>query len=112
LTKTVRKFTIWKVRISNLTNMQTQIKGDFQNEWVKILSKGLITIPKTFREELGLREGEIARIKKVGRRLIIEPREIAEYEVYSDKELKRMLKEDKLSADLAKKAANFWPDLA
>lgn len=92
--------------------MQTQVKTDFQNEWVKILSKGLITIPKTFREELGLQEGEVARIKKIGRRLIIEPREVAEYETYDQKELKRMLKEDKLPADLAKKAADFWPDLA
>jgi AbrB family looped-hinge helix DNA binding protein len=91
--------------------MQTQTKANFQNEWVKILSKGLITIPKVFREELRLNEGEIARIKKVGRRLIIEPREVAEYETYSDKELKRMLKEDKLPANLAKKAASLWPDL-
>jgi len=92
--------------------MQTQAKTTCQDEWVKILSKGLITIPKAFREELGLNEGEIAKIKKIGRRLIIEPREVAEYETYNEKELKKMLKEDKLPANLAKKAASFWPDLA
>lgn len=92
--------------------MQIQTKIDFQNEWVKILSKGLITIPKSFREELELKEGEIARIKKVGQRLVIEPREVTEYEVYDNKELERMLKEDKLPINLAQKAAELWPDLA
>lgn len=48
----------------------------YQEEWVKILSKGLITIPKSFRDELGLKEGEIAKVKKIGKRLVIEPREI------------------------------------
>lgn len=80
-------------------------------QWVKILTKGMITIPKPFREELGIKKGEVARIKKVGQRLIIEPREVADYEVYSDQELKEMLKEDQLPAKLASKAASLWPDL-
>lgn len=92
--------------------MQTQLRQNSQNEWVKILTKGLITIPKSFRENLGLKEGEVARIKRVGQRLVIEPREATEYEVYGDKELEKMLEEDKLPADLAKKAAELWPDLA
>ena len=87
-------------------------KVDYPQEWVKILAKGMITIPKSFREELGVKEGEVARIKKVGRRLVIEPREVVDYEVYSDRELKEMLKDDKLPANLAKKAALFWPDLS
>lgn len=82
-----------------------------QSQWVKILSKGLITIPKEFREALDLKEGEIARVKKVGRRLVVEPREVADYELYSDKEFKQMLKDDKLPSDLAEKAASLWPDL-
>ena len=87
-------------------------KTDYPLQWVKILTKGMITIPKSFREELELKEGEVARIKKIGRRLVIEPREVADYEVYGDKELKEMLKEDELPADLAKKAASLWPDLS
>jgi len=86
-------------------------KSEFPTEWVKILSKGMITIPKAFRDELGIKEGEIARIKKVGRRLIIEPREIADYEVYSDEELKTMLKEDTLPKKLASETVSLWPDL-
>ena len=84
----------------------------YPQEWVKILTKGMITIPKSFREELGVKEGEVARIKKIGQRLVIEPREVADYEVYSDGELKEMLEEDKLPVNLAKKAASLWPDLS
>jgi len=90
--------------------MQTQ-NLNFPEEWVKVLAKGLVTIPKTFRDQLGIKEGEIARIKKIGQRLIIEPREIADYEVYSDKELKEMRKEDKLPKKLADIASSLWPDL-
>jgi len=54
--------------------MQPTIK--YQEEWVKILAKGLITIPKSFRDELGLKEGEVAKVKKIGTKIIIEPREI------------------------------------
>jgi len=86
-------------------------KPDFPTEWIRILTKGMITIPKAFREELGMKEGEIAKIKKVGQRLIIEPREIADYEVYSDKELKTMLEEDKLPKKLASEANYLWSDL-
>lgn len=86
-------------------------KSELPAEWVKILSKGMITIPKAFRDGLGIKEGEIARIKKIGRRLVIEPREIADYEVYSDEELKTMLKEDKLPQKLASEANSLWPDI-
>ena len=83
----------------------------YPEEWVKILGKGMITIPKAFRDELGIREGEVARIKKVGKRLLIETREMTDYELYSDNELKEMLEEDKLPVKLALKAKEFWPDL-
>jgi len=86
-------------------------KSEFPTEWIRILSKGMITIPKAFRDGLGIKEGEIVRIKKIGRRLVIEPREIADYEVYSDDELKTMLEEDKLPKKLASEASSLWPDL-
>ncbi|MBI4990906.1 AbrB/MazE/SpoVT family DNA-binding domain-containing protein [Candidatus Gottesmanbacteria bacterium] len=91
--------------------MQTSQKTLVQEEWVKILGKGMITIPKSFREELNFREGEVAKIKKIGRRLIIEPRDTADYRIYTDEELQEMLKEDKLPPRLAKKAAKMWQDL-
>lgn len=91
--------------------MQTVKANNFREEWVKVLAKGMITIPKPFREELGIKEGEVARIKKIGSRLVIEPRELVDYEVYSKQEFKNMLKEDRLPVNLAKKAASLWPDL-
>lgn len=91
--------------------MQTVIKSEFPEEWIRVLTKGMITIPKVFRDELGMKEGEIAKIRKVGKRLVIEPREIADYEVYSDKELAEMLAEDKLPGKLAKNAEQIWSDL-
>jgi AbrB family looped-hinge helix DNA binding protein len=80
-------------------------------EWVKILGKGMVTIPKKFRDDLGMREGEVARIRKVGRRLVVEPRDVADYETYSDRELRDIIEADRLSPKLAKKARLLWADL-
>ena len=91
--------------------MTTFSTSDYQEEWVKILAKGMITIPKTLREEVGIKDGEVAKIKRVGKRLIIEPRELVDYEVFSDQELKSMLKADKLPKTLSQEAADLWPDL-
>lgn len=82
--------------------MQTS-KQAVQEEWVKILGKGMITIPKSFRDELNFKEGEVAKIKKIGRRLIIEPRDTVDYRIYSDKELEEMLKENRLPPRISKR---------
>lgn len=91
--------------------MQTAAKSDYQEEWVKILTKGMVTIPKIFRDELNLNEGEVARIKKIGHRLVIEPRETIDYEVYKVDEYKKMLSDDKLPPKLAKVASSIWEDI-
>lgn len=80
-------------------------------EWVKILGKGMVTIPKKFRDDLGMREGEVARIRKIGKRLVVESRDIADYETYTDADLRAMIAADKLSPKLAKKARLLWSDL-
>jgi len=90
--------------------MQQLISG-FQTEWVKVLNKGLVTLPKNFRDTVGIREGDVAKVRMVGRRLVIEPRDLADYEVYSQKEFKQMLQDDKLPKLLAKKTAKIWPEL-
>jgi AbrB family looped-hinge helix DNA binding protein len=91
--------------------MQTAIKSDYKEEWVKILTKGMLTIPKAFRDELNLKEGEVARIKKIGQRLVIEPREVVDYEAYSDGEFKKMLFDDRLPPKLANIASSIWEDI-
>lgn len=72
---------------------------------VKILPKGLVTIPKNMREELGFEENSLARIRKIGRKLILEPVSVISYPLrdYSKEEIKRFIKEDKLGPKLSKK---------
>lgn len=75
------------------------------DEIIKIQPKGLITIPKELREELGFRENEFARIKKEKGRLIIEPVRVLPYPVrtYSHKEVDEFFKIDKEETSRLKK---------
>lgn len=82
---------------------QTQVINTEQ-EWLKVLGKGMITIPKLWRDELGIDEGEVIRAERVGNRVILEASEVnAPYRVYSDKEISDFLEDDKLPKDLAAK---------
>lgn len=92
--------------------MQTQLKP--QETWIKVLSKGIITIPKEFRRQLGLEEGDVARVKVVGNTLVIQSRKVAEYEEYrlfGKKEIDRWVAEDQLPEPLATETKKRWSDL-
>ena len=94
--------------------MQTQNQMQPQETWIKVLSKGVITIPKEFREQLGLEEGDVAKAKVVGDRLIIQSRKVAQYEeyrLYSREELEKMTQEDQLPEPLATEVQKRWPDI-
>lgn len=66
-----------------------------QEELLRVLTKGMITIPKSWRDELGINEGEIIKAKKSGYRIIIEPsKKTVPYRVYSQRELEQFLKDD------------------
>jgi len=41
----------------------------------KVLKKGIIVIPKALRIEVGLKEGDLVIVKRVGDRIVIEPLE-------------------------------------
>lgn len=73
---------------------------------IKILPKGLVTIPKKWREELGLDENGLARIRKEGKRLVLEPVSVVGYLLreYSREEIKQFIKEDRITPQLRKKA--------
>ena len=60
-----------------------------QEKLVKIQPKGLLTIPKKFRSELGFEENGLARIRKEKGRLVLEPVRTLSYPVrkYTIKEL-------------------------
>ncbi|KKR50070.1 MAG: hypothetical protein UT84_C0015G0018 [Candidatus Curtissbacteria bacterium GW2011_GWA1_40_16] len=72
---------------------------------VKILPKGLVTIPKKLRQDIGLEENGLARIKKEGKKLILEPVNVVSYPLreYSVQEIKQFIKEDRLSPALKRK---------
>lgn len=79
--------------------------------WIKILPKGLITIPKKIREKLSIKEGDVAQINISENSIVIKPRELAEYRLFSNKEIKQWVKDDKLPVELAKKAQAIWSDI-
>ena len=75
-----------------------------QEEYLRILGKGMVTIPKEWRDELGLEEGNIVKAQKVGNKLMLEAKsETVPYRVFSKEEIEAWLEEDQLSDSLAKK---------
>jgi len=82
----------------------TQVQNK-KEEWLKVLGKGMVTLPKKWREELGIAAGDIVRAKREGNTVVLEPQEMrtAPYRVYSNAEIDEFLQEDKLSDDISKK---------
>lgn len=84
--------------------MRQTIVNTPQEEYLRILGKGMVTIPKQWRDELGLKEGLIVKAQKMGNKMIIEAKlESLPYRIFSDEEIEQWLKEDRLSNSLAKK---------
>ena len=84
-----------------MVNMTTQN----YEEIIKFQPKGVITVPKKMREGL-FEEAGIARVTRVGRKLIIEPVRTLSYPVrsYTDKELDEFFElDDKESKELKRK---------
>lgn len=77
-----------------------------EEEWLKVLGKGLVTIPKKWRDEMGIKSGGVVKAKKSGNKLIIEslPIKKVPYRVYTAAEIDEFLKEDKLPQELLQKA--------
>ena len=79
--------------------------SDIQQEWLKVLGKGMVTLPKKWRDEMGISNGDIVKAKKEGNKVIIEGlrKKTAPYRIYSKVEITEFLKEDKLPGQFAKK---------
>lgn len=74
-----------------------------QEEWLRVLTKGMITIPKAWREELGFRQGDIIKARKLSDKMIIESTEKkVPYRIYTQRELQQFIREDTLPGKLAK----------
>jgi len=65
-------------------------------EIIKVQNKGVVTIPKSLREAVGLEENSLARIKREKGRLVVEPVRTLPYPVrsYKDSELKEFFELD------------------
>lgn len=76
-----------------------------QEEWLKILGKGMVTLPKKWRDELGIVSGDVVKAKREGTRVIIEAQKQSSvpYRVYSDSEIEGFLKEDIIDKSLIRK---------
>lgn len=77
-----------------------------QEEYLRILGKGMVTIPKAWRDELGLEEGGIVKAQKIGTRMVIESEETVPYRIFSNEEIEEWLKEDRLPKALERKVDN------
>lgn len=78
--------------------------NQLQEEYLRILGKGMITIPKVWRDELGLEEGGIVKAQKIGNKLIVETlAENAPYRTFSDVEIEQWLQADRLPKNLSEK---------
>lgn len=83
-----------------------------QEEWLRVLGKGMVTIPKAWRDELGIDEGKLIKAKRVGGKIIFDPlEEEAPYRIFSAREIKQWLKDDKMSPKLAKRIKRLTKDI-
>lgn len=75
----------------------TQIQTKQPTEWLKILGKGMLTIPKEWRDELGFQTGEMVQAEKTQEGVLIRPlKKKTPYRVYSRVELLQFVKDDQL----------------
>jgi len=76
-----------------------------QEEWLKVLGKGMVTLPKKWRDEMRIQSGDILKAKKERNKVIIESAQSPKtpYRVYTKAEIDEFLKEDAVSQKLAQK---------
>ena len=88
--------------------MKQTIINNNQEELLRVLSKGMVALPKKWWEALKITTGDVIRAKREGKRVIIETQQekFAPYRVYTDKEIDEFLKEDTLPDDFAEKVQN------
>ena len=75
----------------------TQIQSTQPTEWLKVLGKGMLTIPKEWRDELGFQTGEMVQAEKTPHGVLIRPiKKKVPYRVYSRADLLQFVKDDQL----------------
>ena len=75
-----------------------------REEWLKVLGKGMITLPKKWRDEMGIANGDVVKARKEGNKVVIEivpAKQSVPYRVYSAAEIDAFLADDAIPAELA-----------
>lgn len=74
-------------------------------EWLKVLGKGMVTLPKRWRDEMGIEQGAVVKAKKEGNKVIIEAikSQNVSYRVYTSNEINEFLKDDELPKEFVRK---------
>lgn len=85
-----------------------------QEQWLKVLGKGMVTLPKKWRDEMRVQNGDILKAKKQGNKVIIESAQSIKtpYRVYTKAEIDKFLKEDAISQKLAQKVRQNLSNLS
>ena len=84
--------------------MSIKIKDEKQEDILRVLTKGMVTIPKKWRERLAIQAGDRVRASLRERQIIVEPMEQkAPYRIYSQEELDEFAKNDTLPLSLKPK---------
>lgn len=90
--------------------MSQTLHKNNQEEWLKVLGKGMITLPKKWRDDMGIENGDIVKARKEGNKVVIESKPqskpTAPYRVYTTAEINEFLEEDSLPEELAQKVQN------
>lgn len=75
-----------------------------KQEWLRVLGKGMITIPKSWRDEFGIEKGDLIIAEKTKEGIILnaESRETP-YRIFTQEEIDQWIKDDYLPEDLRKK---------
>lgn len=75
-----------------------------QEDILRVLTKGMVTIPKKWRERLAIQTGDRVRAYLKERQIVFEPMEQkAPYRIYSQAELDEFEKNDALPPSLRRK---------
>jgi bifunctional DNA-binding transcriptional regulator/antitoxin component of YhaV-PrlF toxin-antitoxin module len=65
----------------------------------------MITLPKKWRDEMGIENGDVVKAKKAGNTVVIEAKPDAKprapYRVYNDEEIQGFLEDDRLPENVA-----------
>lgn len=76
---------------------------------VKMQLKGMVTIPVEYREKLGVNENNLFDVKLVGNSVIFTSVDFKnKNEIYSDKQIQKWMKEDKLDLSTVKKLKKLF----